>query len=771
MPDGHAPAASEKFELNGNDAQGDAEVVDKHLICASCDIACTVVAKVQNGRVIRVRSSYKPSLRENICVKGIYAHRGFESPMRIRHPLKRVGERGSGEWEEISWEQALDEIAERLKRIVAEHGPEALAVSTSEWNTSVDNGSGRRFMNLLGSPNWISGVALCAGNTAAINRMVYGWFPNPDYSKTECIVLFGHNPKKHSWTPVYNKIRRAQKRGAKLIVLDPRRSENAELADLWLPLRAGTDAAMALGWVNVIIEERLYDEAFIRDWTVGFDALKARAAEYPLERVAQITGVAPELIRAAARMYATSKPGIIPWTPITDQQLNSTSAIRLQCILRALTGNLDVPGGDLLLGLNPDVITQTEMEWHDALPQQQKDKQLGSDVWPVFTYRGMQPLMEATEQVWGHRYANLMTGCYMANPVATFRAMADGVPYPVKAFISLGNNTMLGMANMQLIYRALMNQDLVVVHEHVKTPTAQLADYILPGDSWLERPLMYEALGWSASVAMTDRAIDPPGECRSVYDFWHDLAHRMGLGEHFPWHTLEDVYDYRLGRLGTTFREFIQTRQFHPAPTEYRKYLKTGFATPSGKVELYSSVLADLGFDPLPYYREAPGPSAEFPLTLFMGVRDDPFFQTGHRHVPELRRLCPDPKTFLHEDDAKAAGVVDGEWIELETVTGKVRARVEIRDDMPRGLIRIPHGWWRPEAREGRQTLSDAWQLADAMVTSDDEAFLDREQGIPHLKGLPCRILKIAGKVQDDAFDASQANESDSIDAAVAHAQ
>jgi anaerobic selenocysteine-containing dehydrogenase len=152
-------------------------------------------------------------------------------------------------------------------------------------------------MNLLGSPNWISPVALCAGNTAAVNRMVYGWFPYPDTENARCVVLFGHNPKKHSWTPVCNAVRRAQRGGAKLIVLDPRRSENADVADLWLPLRPGTDVAMCFGWLKVIIDECLYDREFVDRWTIGFDDLRRRVDEYPLSRVAAITGVDSELIR------------------------------------------------------------------------------------------------------------------------------------------------------------------------------------------------------------------------------------------------------------------------------------------------------------------------------------------------------------------------------------------------------------------------------------------------------------------------------------------
>lgn len=718
-------------------------IENKNMICASCDIACPVVAQVENGKVIKIRASFKPSLRDNICVKGIYAHKGFSHPDRVLHPLKRVGERGSGLWERVSWEEAMTDIAARLRSVVEEHGPEALAVATSEWNTSVDNGSGRRFMNLLGSPNWISGVAMCAGNTAAINRMVYGWFPNPDFNKAECIALFGHNPKKHSWTPVYNKLRRAQERGAKLIVLDPRRSENAELADLWLPLRAGTDAAMALGWLHVIISEELYDKDFVSKWTVGFEAFRDRVFEYSLERVALITGVSVDLIQQAARMYANAASAIIPWTPITDQQLNSTSAIRLHCALRALTGNIDTPGGELFMGLNPDIIPQTDLELHEALSAAQKDKQLGSSRYPAFTYRGMAGLMEPTLKVWGRAYTNLLTGCYMANPSETFKAMASGDPYPVKAFISLGNNTMMGLANMKLIYKAMMNQDLVVVHEHVKTPTAQLADYILPGDSWLERPLVYDGLHWSSTVSLAKPAMAPPGECRSVYEFWRDLAHRMGFGEHFPWRTLEDLYDHRLEGTGFTFDQLVDKQQFYGHKPTYKKYEQTGFATPSGKVELYSSILEGLGFDPLPYYREAPGVEEGFPLILFMGVRDDGFFQTGHRHVAELRRLTPEPKTFMNTATAQAYEVLEGEWIELETKAGKVRARAEIRPDMPNGLVRVPHGWWLPETAQGKENLSGAWMYSDAMITSDEHEFLDREQGIPHLKGIPCRILKV----------------------------
>ena len=610
----------------------------KKVICASCDVSCSVKAHVKNGRVVKVSQSDNPLFKGHICIKGVYAPKGFAHPDRIRYPLKRIGERGSGKWERVTWEEAMSDITTRLKAIVDKHGAEAFAVSTSMWNTSTDMGLGRRFMNLLGSPNWISGVALCMGNTAAINRMVYGWYPFPDFQLTNCIVLMGHNPRRHSWVPVYQYIRQAQQRGAKLIVLDPRRSHNAEKADLWLPLKAGTDTVMMMGWLNIIIENGWYDKAFVEKYTLGFEQLRERLKEFPINRVVEITGVKKELIYEAAKIYATNGPSIIPWTPITDQQRNSTSAIRLQATLRAICGYLDVPGGERFHGYNPMLIPQSEICKHGDLPQAQKDKQLGSDTHPAFTYRGTAALKEPTKRVWGQPYADIVMGSYMANPSATFRAMAHADPYPVKAFFVLGNNTLMSYANMQLIYKAMMNQELIVVQEHMMTPTAQLADYILPGDSWLERHNLFDYFEWHSMLRPSEQAMQPPGECKSTFEFWCDLGKRMGFEAYFPWKNYEAFLDFRLSKSGMSFKEFCNKYELHIPPAEFKKYKKTGFATPTGKVELYSTILEDLGFDPLPYFREDPPAPDGFPLKLFTGVREDSYFQTGHRHIPELRK-------------------------------------------------------------------------------------------------------------------------------------
>ncbi|MEO1190255.1 MAG: molybdopterin-dependent oxidoreductase [Pseudomonadota bacterium] len=720
-------------------------MTSKRVLCSGCDIYCQVEARVpESGQVgdVVVRATDPRPLRANICMKGVHAPEGFAHEARVLQPLRRRGARGAGEWEEIDWETALDEIAEKLSAIIARYGPEALAVSTSQWNTQTDNGAGRRFMNLLGSPNWISGVALCAGNTAAVNRLVYGWYPYPDYPNTRCILLFGHNPKPHSWTPIYNAIRRAQAKGAKLIVADPRRSENAEQADLWLPIKPGSDAALCFGLLRVILDEKLYDEAFVRNWTVGFEALRTRVDEFPLSRVAEITGVDTTLIVEAARLYATAGPSVIPWSPITDQQRNSTSAIRLMCSLRAVCGYLDAKGGELLHGFHRDIVNESELELHGALSAEQRAKQLGAAEHPVFTYRAAERLAEPAERVWGHAWPNLVNGGMMAVPSAVFRAMADGDPYPVKAFFTLGNNTVMSFANMELIQRALLAQELVVAAEHVRSPTAQLADYILPGDAWLERACLSDSFGWTAIYRPSQKVVEPPGSCRAVYDFWRGLALRLGLGESFPWETNEALLDHRVAKLGMDFETFAETHAYHAYPLAQRKYETSGFATPSGKVELSSSILEDFGFDPLPYWREPPPADPDWPLTLFMGVREDEYFQTGHRHIASLRKRNPEPLAFLAPEDARRLGLADRDDVTVETPQGRVAMKAAIRDDMPVGVVRVPHGWWLPERAEGDGTLSGAWIHADAQICPDDPEHLDREQGIPHLKGIACRVVK-----------------------------
>jgi len=710
----------------------------KHVNCATCDIACQLVAtrKDNETRFTLNGDPDHPLAPGAICAKGKLSHEIFDHPNRITKPLKRVGKRGEGKWETISWTQAMDEIAQKLQKVVDEHGPEALVVTSGPWNTSTEAGMTRRFMNLLGSPNYLSPVALCLGNTGAVNRLTCGWMPYPDYEHTECIVLFGHNPHNQSWVMEYIRIRLAQDRGAKLIVLDPRESQSAERADIHLPVKLGTDAAMMLGWVNVIISEELYDKEFVEEWTVGFEELKTHVlTHYPLATVSQITGVDIASIESAARMYANASSAIIPWSPINDQQVSSTSAIRLFSILRAITGNLDAPGGEMMMGINPDIIAESALEMHEYLPLSQKKKQLGYDEHPVFTYKGAEVFKEHTKRVWGAEYPSQVKGLGMAVPSPTFRAMAHGDPYKVKAFFAIANNALQGYANQKLVFDAMMNQDLIVCHELFITPTASLADYVLPGDTWLERNHIHDGMEWMSAMQTSEKLYEPPKDCKNIYYFWKELADRMGMEEHFPWKDVEELYDHRLTPSGLSLKEFQGKYKAKLADFKHYKYRETGFATPSGKVELVSSVLEEWGFNPLPYHRNAPEPCETFPLKFFVGIREPQFFQSGQRHVKALRKSNQEPKTFVNPADAKRYNLTPGEWACIESPNGKIKMQVMIREDIPQGIIRIPHGWWRPENKD-----LGMWDHADGILAPDTQDYLDREQGIPHLKGIPCNI-------------------------------
>jgi len=280
-----------------------------------------------------------------------------------------------------------------------------------------------------------------------------------------------------------------------------------------------------------------------------------------------------------------------------------------------------------------------------------------------------------------------------------------------------------------------MNQELSVCFEQFMTPTANLCDYVLPGDSWMERPNIADTYEWSVAAMSSQQLYQPPGECRNVYDFWHDLAHRMELADYFPWDNIQQLFDHRLQPMGLTFDQFSARYKTMIADIDYYKYEKTGFATPSGKVELASSLLKDWGFDPLPYHRNAPQPCEQYPLKMFVGVREPQYFQSGQRHTPALRKGNKEPKTFIHPSTIKQFGLTEGEWVTVETVAGQIHLKVLSREDMPQGIVRVPHGWWLPEEDD----LGE-WEHSDAIIAPDTQEYLDREQGIPHLKGIPCNV-------------------------------
>lgn len=729
----------------------------KKLICHFCHERCGLLADVEEGRVVKVRGNPDhPLSRGHICVKGAAAPEFLYHPDRLNYPLKRVGERGEGKWQRIGWDQALDEIVNRLRQIKEEYGAEALVCGEGTDWTGLQN-IRQAFLNNFGSPNTIGHGTVCYCNTAAIHMTTYGWFPfftqspyeeNPE-GMSKCLVVWGGNYA-NSFPGFYKAIVALVKKGTKLIVVDPRRSELAKKADLWLPLRPATDAALALGMLNVIINENLYDKKFVEKWCYGFDKLKERVQKYPPEKVAEITWVPKDKIIEAARMYGLNKPGVITWGVAIDQiGKNSTQAVRSTCILRAVTGNLDVPGGEGM-GRSGDlnkIVWCSDLEHPEKLPPEQRNKQLGTDRFKLHSFPGWELRSEPYQKVYGH-LPPLYPTC-MANLIYAWDAVLTDKPYPVKAVILQAHNALVGGPNVGKIYKALKTVDFFVAMDYWMTPTVTLADYALPAADWLERPTStWGGTGDSGNfIAFGEKAVEPLFERKTDYEFWRGLAVRFGY--EWPWgESLEDLYDFRLKPINMTFRDLVKRYAIF-GPPEYRKYEKTGFATPTGKVELYSTIMEKLGYDPLPSFEE-PGESPvstpelakDYPLILVTGLRFIHMQHSQHRQIRSLRKRHPDPLVLIHPETASRVDIDEGDWVYIETVRGRCRMRAKLTDDAHPKVITTEHGWWFPEELGKDPDLFGVWKSNNSMLTSDELEHCDQACGGWYNRGLLCKIYK-----------------------------
>lgn len=699
----------------------------RHSTCVFCDGCCPVA--IRNDGEVTV-SPLNPNLPA-ICSKAHLWREYRSHPDRVVKPRKNIGERSNPVWQEIEWDQALDEIADRLSAIIDTYGPEALAVSEMPLNTGF-GGITRRFMNHLGSPNYIAPTLLCMGNTAQVHRAVYGWYTSSNWDETDLIVYFGQNRGPELWPVEYLKLKAALARGAKLIEVDPRETDTALLACEHLRIRYGTDAALLLAWINVIIEEDLYDHAFVEASTVGFADLAERVQAYAPESVASICGIDADAIRRTARMYANAKAAIIPWGVVGDMQRNSTSVLHAQCILRAICGFVNV--SEFVGGPAKGALTTTQLADYPALSQEQRAKQIGSGAYPLMSFEGMALFDDASRKA-GIDYTPDIMGCScIAHPNSLFTAMQTENPYPVKAFFSVANNTVMSYADQQSIINGLMAQDLVVAYDHLMTPTAQLADYVLPGDAWMERDIMGPTSDVAPASTFCEAFCEPAGECKDWYFVVKGLADRMGLGDVFPWASRYELYDWRLAPLGKTW-DGVREQPAIPA----RPVAPGAFLTPSGKVELRSSVLEALGCDPLPSYVDPGEPNvdaADYPLVIFAGARDVFSYNTNHHQMPTLRARGPEPEAYLNPQDAERYGVRDGQWALVSTPHGSIELVVKADARQPESTLRVPHGWWKPEAAQGLANgLSKACLHNDGMLFSGEPWNLDPVQGLPNLRG------------------------------------
>lgn len=709
-------------------------------ICTICDAStqCGLDCYVKDGRVIKVEGSREnPHSRGKLCAKGAAQRQWVYHEDRLLTPLKRVGPRGSGELVPISWAEALDTISDNLQRLKAKYGPESV-VFYCGYPKHV-----RPFLQRLayqfGSPNFCTESSTCFKAVAMAWQLVFGQLAGPDLGGAECLLIWSADPF-HTNAPVTGHLLRARERGLKLIVVDPRLSPTAAAADIHLPLRPGTDGALALAMANVIISEGLHDREFVSRWTRGFEEYRAYVAEFTPERAAEITRVPPDLIREAARLYATTKPAALMWSasPVVHHT-NGVQNHRAVISLVALTGNYDVPGGNVVqppswLELTGAGFVSRQHDFEKPRSLQEMPPRLGAERFPV----------------WGELVDQ-------AQSMDLPRQLDTDQPYPLRGLVAFGMNHRMWPDPKGLL-KALDKLEFFCDVDLFATDTARYADIALPTSSSLEHsqlrcyPQKYAIL--------TQPVIEPLGEARSDTDIIFGLAARLGLDD--PLLNPTKLQGPGCGFLPNGAPDF--TRAFEaaldwileptqlrvgelkkhpggmpvpdPLPTEYKKYEKKGFPTPSGKVEFVSSVLekyaGKLGVSPLPAYEEprqspvsTPDLVKRYPFILNTGSRLPMFIHSRTFRLPWTRSLRREAAADINPTDARRLGIEQGDLIKITTTEGSIEVKANVTEVASPGVVHMYHGY--PEAD------------VNTLIPAD---YLDPISGFPGFKSLLCAVEK-----------------------------
>jgi anaerobic selenocysteine-containing dehydrogenase len=735
--------------------------------CAQCVSRCGSIAVIENGRFVALEPDPSHPTGKALCAKGRAAPELVYHPDRLLYPVKRTRPKGDLDpgWQRISWDEALDLTAARLRRIAEEHGPESVVFSVVSPSTSASDDSLvwlERLKNVFGSPNLSISMELCGWGRYLAPLYTFGTsVPGvymPDLENAGCILFWGYNPNLarlvHATATV-----EARKRGARLIVVDPRRTGPATKADIWLRVRPGTDGALALGIAQAMIQHGWFDREFIRDWTNGpllvrtdsgrllthsdltaqgsaqqyvawneatgrpiiydpatggyegdnpqpalfgtfaietlrgevtcrpaFTLTAELCRRYPPERVEAICGIERSQIEATARMLWEERPvAYYAWSGV-EMQTSSTQIARAIAQLYALTGSFDAQGGNVLFAAVP-MANATGVE---LLPTEQRAQALGLPERPLGPSR------------W-----------HFVTSEEIYRGILEQQPYGVRGMVGFGANLLLAHANAQRGREALMALDFYVHTDLFMSPTAELADVVLPVASAFEREAL--KVGFEVSpdaqslVQLRQRVVEPRGEARSDTEIIFDLASRLGLGAHFWDGDIEAAYRYQLGPSGVS----LEALREQPGgvrvalQTRYRKFAEQedgvprGFNTPTRKVELYSETMLEHNYPPLPEYEEPlmspssrPDLARQYPLILTC-AKHTLFCESQHRALPSLRRRAMDPEVELHPTAAAERGIGSGDWVYIETPEGSVRARARMNDTLETNVVCGQHGWWQ----------------------------------------------------------------------------
>ena len=669
---------------------------------------CALLAGVKDNTIVKIKGDPEGFLnRGYVCPKGLASPGRLDHPDRLKHPLRRTGGRGEGKWERISWDAAIKTISENFQRIKEEYGARGVAFCQG-MPKGIEHFVLIRLANIFGSPNVVSVQDVCHAPREVTGLHTCGFYPVADFHlKSSLALVWGSNvTSTNEEGEICSLLLDQLRSGTRMIVVDPRRTELAKKADLWLQLRPGTDAALALGFLNVIIEEGLFDEDFVAAWTHGFEDLARHVNGYPPEKVSEITWVPSDLIREAARLYARSRPAAIQWGNAIEQHTSAFDTARALVCLMAVCGNLDVPGGNIQAN-EPHILPLGKFVRADLLPNKWKEM--------IHTAH--------------HTIPKLMT----VPPAFLRKAILEGFPYPIKGAYVQCSNPVMAYADSRMTVDAIHQLDFLAVADIFMTPTASLADVVLPVATQFEfNDIGHYGLGHGYILARP-KVVEPPEGCWSDIRILNALGRAMTPDE-FWGDDPDDLLEALLEPSGLSYDRFVE-EGYLKGEERFKKYESRGFKTPTGKVELCLSTTEKFGLKALPGFTALPADDPDYPLVL-TSAKDPLYMHSSYRWVKSLRKRSPDPVVEIHPETASNLNIHEGEQVAIETRQGAITQVARLTEGVHPNVVNAAYGWWFPEADI---TSEDTWTRSNFnMLTSAKE--LGKEFGTPNLKGIPCRI-------------------------------
>ncbi len=679
--------------------------------CARMDQGgCGLIVGVKDNAIVKIKGDPDGFLNKGyICPKGLASYDRLTHSSRLKHPLKRTGKRGEGKWEKIEWEEAITIISDNLLRIKEKHGEKAVAFCQG-MPKGLEHFVLIRLANIFGSPNVVAVQDVCHAPREVSGYHTCGFYPVTDYHhKSKLIMLWGSNiTSTNEEGEICSLLIEQLKQGTQLLVIDPRKTEMARKARMWLQLKPGTDNALALAFLNVIIEEKLYDTAFVEKWTHGFDELAFHVKNFTPEKMSKVTWVPADLIRKGARLYAEAKPAALGWGNPIEQNIHSFDICRSLVCMMAICGNLDVPGGNIQAN-EPDILGLGKFVRADLIPEKRK------------------------EMI--HAHHNTIPGLMTVPSSYLKKAILEGIPYPVKGAYFQCTNPMLGYADSRQTYDALMKLDFFAVSDIVMTPTALLADVVLPAATHFEfNDIGHYGLGHGCILARP-KVVDPPKECRPDIEILNELGKSL-TNEKYWYKDYNKLLDALLEPAGINFNSFAE-KGYLKGKDLFEKFMSSGFRTPTGKVELCLSRPEKLNVSPLPQFNDDFKEDPEYPLIL-TSCKSRYYLHSSYRWIKKLRKLENHPTTMINPKTAEKYGIKEGDEIFIETRYGKITQFAHLTDTIHPGVIIAAYGWWFPEANI---ETGYEWKKSNYnMLTSTEN--IGKEFGTPNLKGISCKISR-----------------------------